>query len=142
MSPMRTLFIDATTPRSKERLANSPHDGIPLRVKEFEQRLFVVLAKRSSNAHVTNDGSRYAGRKAIWRIVATRTVLFKDALSFTPRFHETFLDDSVFGRFGRRRSVLLRDKPEGRNQSQGEAARYARFENHHCFPFQAGKRKR
>jgi hypothetical protein len=109
---MRTLFIDKTALQSKERLKDPPRDGMTLWVEELEQRLFVVLAERSSDPHVTNDRSRYAGRKAFWWVVTARAVLLKDALTLALRHRGLLLDGRFSWRLGCRCTALLRHKPE------------------------------
>jgi hypothetical protein len=50
-------------------------------IEEVKQLFFFVLAERGADTHVAHDGAGYARRESIGCIVATRTVLLKDALA-------------------------------------------------------------
>jgi hypothetical protein len=58
-------------------------------IEEAQQFFFFVLAKGRTNAHMAHYGAGNAGRKPLGRIMAARTVLFKDALTFIPMLLRT-----------------------------------------------------
>jgi len=84
-----------------------------------EQGVFIVLAQRGANAHVSNDGAGNTRRKPLGRNVAAGAVLLEDALAVVLRL-TGLSPNRVFVCFGFWLSIFLCGKRKCWNRSQGQ----------------------
>ena len=73
----------------------------------MEQGVFIVLAQRGANAHVSNDGAGNTRRKPLGRNVAAGAVLLEDAFAIILRL-TALIPSRVFVWLGLRHALLLR----------------------------------